>query len=177
MEFQRSISLPSSTTGGMPFVPTAVRLLVSEPFAAAFAAAIPVDLISVDVRQPRDDEWHQVMRCAFTTTAVDVPSVARKFLPDVLHLSWEQTWTLHDAEAATATLRVVTDSSPSAKTTGEARLTGTADELGYTFTGRTKVSVPFIGGTLADLIDDNLIGGLLNDQLDVLTSHMAAPPA
>ena len=146
----------------------AVVALLTDQFVADFAAEIPVTLLSSDVSEERPDSWRHVMTCEFDTSGFNLNGAVRKFLPSVVRLTWQQTWTVHDDARATAVLKITTEGSPSAETSGNAALVSDGEELTFTYEGKTKVSVPFVGGKLADLVDEHVVEHVLDAQLAVL---------
>lgn len=146
----------------------AVRILLTDEFAVAFAGQIPVELVEATVTQSEENVWHHVMSCRFETRQFDLPSMIRKVLPDTVHLTWAQTWTINSESEATAELRVRTQGKPSLKTKGHVLMHSQEDILNYRYKGETQVDVPLVGGKLADMVDSKLVSGILSDQVEVL---------
>lgn len=146
--------------------------LISEPFVAAFAAEIPVSLTGSEVVEEKPDTWKHVMTCKFDTSHYDLSSAIKKILPSVVHLTWQQIWTVHGEAEASADLNITTETTPAAKTRGAAQLQLDADGLLYSFKGKTKVSVPLIGGSLGSQVDDHLVASILDDQMTVLARRL-----
>ncbi len=146
----------------------AVRTLLTEEFVTAFAAEIPVRLLSSVVTEEQPDTWQHVMSCEFDTSGFDLNGAVRKFLPSIVKLTWQQTWTVQDDTHATVVLKITTEGSPSATTSGDAALVVDGDELTFSYEGKTKVSVPLVGGKLADLVDEHVVEHVLDAQLAVL---------
>jgi hypothetical protein len=164
---ERSQNFESSASA-----PSVVRMLVSEQFAEDLAAELGVDLISVEAHE-NDGVWTHAMSCEFNTERMSVPGVVRKVLPGHLRVDWESTWTVESDTRATAALNIRTATSPAAQTVGDADIATDGAEVTYTFNGKTSVSVPFVGGTLAGLIDDKLIRRVIDDQTKVLARALA----
>lgn len=154
----------------------AVLELISEPFVTDFAAEIPVTLTGSEVVEEKPDTWKHVMTCKFETSHYDLSSAIKKILPSVVHLTWQQIWTVQGDTEASADLHITTETKPAAKTRGTAQLQLNAGGLLYSFTGKTKVSVPVLGGSLGSQVDDHLVAGILDDQLTVLARRLQARP-
>jgi hypothetical protein len=153
----------------------AVLMMISDPFVAAFAAEIPVTLVGSEVVEERSATWRHVMNCEFSTSRFDLPAAVKNILPSIVKLSWQQTWTVHTDSEATALLHISTEGSPSSTTEGKARLNTEVDGLRYSFEGKTRVSVPLFGSSLASMVDEHLVSGVLDDQLAVLGRRLGQP--
>ncbi len=164
MKYSRVTQAPSAVE--------AVRVLTSDQFVQDFAAEIPVTLTGSE-REETGGVLRHVMRCQFHTHDLHVPKAFRSVLPDEIRLVWDQVWTLHHDDEATAVLRISTHGKPSSLTTGTAKVSRGSDGVSYRYKGETQVSVPLIGKRIASAIDDGLVAAVLDDQLKVLARHFA----
>lgn len=149
-----------------------VRLLISQPFVRDFADEIPVSLLGSEVTQVGDSFRH-VMQCEFSTTDLELPSTIMRFLPAVVRLDWQQTWTITNDQQAEAELYIHTHGSPSATVNGRASLHAGPDSLRYTFEGTPSVSVPVAGKRLTGMLEKHLLTGVFDDQAKVMHRHLA----
>ena len=152
----------------------AIGIMMTDEFAHAFAEAIPVELLEVDLAEESTGTWRRVMECHFNTSGLDMPSLARAFLPNEVSLTWDETWTVQSDDSASSELHVTIAGSPSAHTRGHVVLSSDSGRIGYRYKGQTTVDVPFVGGRLGGLVDDHLVGGILDDLLDVLATMTAS---
>jgi len=154
-------------------VDVVITAFTSDEFVRSFADELEVTLLDAAVLS-EDGVVRQVLDCSFSTHDMDVPGMVRKVLPGRVRLTWDQTWRVRSPQEAHSDLLIYTHGKPSAKTTGIASLVVAASALDYSFEGSTSVSVPLVGGKLADLVDDHLIRAVLSDQVKVLNRHLGS---
>lgn len=159
------------STVGVVDAQRAVSVLTDDEFVAAFAAEIPVTLLDSST-VPSSDGIHQRMRCEFATDRFDLPSAVRRFVPTMVRLDWHQFWASLDAQRAESELDVRTHGHPSARVKGRVELSPRDDVLQYSFSGRTHVDVPLAGKKFGALVDEHVIGSILDSQVIVLRRHL-----
>lgn len=144
----------------------AVQKLLSEhAFLEAFAKEVGVDTGKIDISKESDAVEAQ-MPWAFRTDKAGIPSLAQKFLPKEVHLTWWQEW--KDTEPS-GSIRVELDGTPAATCTGDARLSQNGDDVEYVVTTETKThGVPWpLNGKIESMINKDLVGWILEVQARV----------
>ena len=142
--------------------------LTSEPFLRAFAEEVGVDVHDMSCtrdggRESASMEW------SFETDRPGIPELAKRFLPDDVHLTWRQWWDPLVEERATGQIDVVLKGRPSAASTGACLLVGSEAGSALTTSTRTKADLPFpVAGRVESLIDKELVGWIISVQARVL---------
>jgi hypothetical protein len=153
----------------LPIPPAAAWAeLTSEPFLRAFAEEVGVDVhdlscTSADGRETATMEW------SFETDRPGIPELAKRFLPDDVHLTWSQWWDPLADDVADGQIDVVLKGRPSATSTGACRLVAADSGSSLTTSTRTKADLPFpVAGRVESLIDKELVGWIISVQARVL---------
>lgn len=141
------------------------ELLSRHAFLEAFAEEVGVTPGAVEITQ----EPHAVeasMPWAFRTDKAGIPSLARKFLPQEVQLTWWQQW---KTNAPAGDIRVELDGRPAATCTGKATLQQDGDDVRYVVVTETKThGVPWpVGGKVESMINKDLVGWILSVQARV----------
>lgn len=144
----------------------AVQKLLSEhAFLEAFAKEVGVDTGEIDISKT-DDAVEAQMPWQFRTDKAGIPSLAQKFLPKEVHLSWWQEW---KTDAPDGSIRVELDGKPAATCTGNASLSQQGDDVEYVvITETTTHGVPWpLNGKIESMINKDLVGWILQVQARV----------
>jgi hypothetical protein len=153
----------------LPIPPAAAWAeLTSEPFLRAFAEEVGVDVHDLTCTQDGGRE-SATMEWSFETDRPGIPELAKRFLPDDVHLTWSQWWDPLDSDAASGQIHVVLKGRPSATSTGVCQLVGADAGSSLTTSTRVKADLPFpVAGRVESLIDKELIGWIISVQARVL---------
>jgi hypothetical protein len=144
----------------------AVQQLMSEhAFLEAFAREVGVNTGEIDIAE-QSDAVEATMPWQFRTDRAGIPSLAQRFLPQEVHLTWWQQWK-HNHPSGD--IRVDLDGRPAATCTGTASLSQNGDDVEYVVITETKTrGVPWpLGGKVESMINKDLVGWILSVQARV----------
>lgn len=144
----------------------AVQHLMSQhAFLEAFAKEVGVNTGEIDITEQPDAVEAQ-MPWEFRTDRAGIPSLAQKFLPQEVQLTWWQEW---KHSAPSGDIRVELRGRPAATCTGRASLSQNGDDVEYVVVTETKThGVPWpLGGKVESMINKDLVGWILSVQARV----------
>lgn len=141
------------------------ELLSQHAFLEAFAKEVGVTTGDIDITEESDGVEAQ-MPWEFRTDKAGIPSLAQKFLPQEVKLTWWQQWS---TDEPTGSVRVDLEGKPAATCTGQARLTQSGDDVEYVVITETKTSgVPWpLNGKVESMINKDLVGWIISVQARV----------
>lgn len=144
----------------------AVQQLMSQhAFLEAFAKEVGVNTGEIDITEQSDAVQAQ-MPWEFRTDRAGIPSLAQRFLPQQVQLTWWQQW---QHSAPDGDIRVELRGRPAATCTGRASLSQNGDDVEYLVVTETKTNgVPWpLGGKVESMINKDLVGWILSVQARV----------
>lgn len=141
------------------------ELLSRHAFLEAFAKEVGVQTDGIDITEA-DSAVQAQMPWEFRTDRAGIPSLAQKFLPQQVRLTWWQEWR---TDQPTGDIRVDLEGKPAAICTGTASLRQNGDDVEYTVITETKTSgVPWpLNGKVESMINKDLVGWILSVQARV----------
>lgn len=153
--------------------------LTSEEFLREFSAEVGVTLGRVAL-STEGDQQRAVLEWTFSTDRTGIPEMARRFLPDEVRITWDQSWGPLVDGAANGALNVVLKGRPAATVTGSSQLYaggsgGAAGSSTLTTETRTDADLPFpVASRVERHIDRDLAGWILEVQARVLARRADA---
>jgi hypothetical protein len=153
----------------LPLAPAAAWAeLTSEDFLRAFADEVGVHVGDLSC-ESADGRESATMHWSFETDRPGIPDLAKKFLPDNVHLTWSQWWDPLAEDEASGRIDVVLKGRPSARAVGICGLAPVVGGSRLTTSTTTKADLPFpIAGTVESRVDKDLIGWIISVQARVL---------
>jgi hypothetical protein len=148
---------------------------VDPEFLIAFSTEVGVT--SGDLEQSSADGVESAaMPWRFPTDRPGIPSLAKKFLPDEVHLDWSQQWGPVSNPPIPGAIHVALHGSPSADVDAKTDLIHRGEDTVYRVRSKTRTSLRWpLAGTVESSIDKELVGWILQVQARVLRRRLRIP--
>ena len=152
---------------------TAWADLTDETFLREFSKEVGVDVNELAAGL-EGERAVATMDWSFRTDRSGIPDLARQFLPDEVHLRWNQEWAPLAGDRADGRLVVELLGRPSATSSGTCLLVSAEQGSTLRTSTKTKADLPFlVAGPLESRIDKDLVGWILSVQARVLVRRNA----